>query len=304
MGEAMLPNSNEFQGYLIMLLVSLGSAGAAKYGVDGDTLKTIVTGGVALAGVIWHLARNYNSKLVHEDASVIPPKPANPSAMSSVRSLIFIFGMTGLLCLTLSHAKAADMAVKAAPVSASACTPQQCIGFYAGAGFGGNGSNADILGSGLSGSVFAGGAVPFAMAGYQYWDGRYLFALEAGIGDQIDLGGVNVGNEAGVYAYQEMQFGGNLSALIAPSQGPVTPPTALIATMMAPYASIGIVERNFANGFSTGAGAKFVLSPNLFLDIGYRYINYGSATVNTGIAGAVAKFNAENLIKVAIGYKF
>ena len=61
-----------------------------------------------------------------------------------------------------------------------------------------------------------------------------------------------------------------------------------------------MAERPFATGWETGAGAKFTFpqTTHVLLDIGYRYINYGSAQT-----GAIS-FNSENLIRVALSYKF
>jgi opacity protein-like surface antigen len=204
-------------------------------------------------------------------------------------------------------AQAADLPpVYKAPVTSavygSPCTTAYCTGFYAGVQLDGNGTNADILGSGLDGSVFAGGAVLGAQAGWQYWNGTMFFGVEAGIGDQVNAGtSINsVGsNETGYLAYQELQAGGTLSGLFGGSPA-INVPTALSTDLIALYAAVGVAERPFATGWETGAGAKFTFpqTTHVLLDIGYRYINYGTAQT-----GAIS-FNSENLIRVALSYKF
>jgi len=172
------------------------------------------------------------------------------------------------------------------------CSVSACSGFYVGAGMAGNGTNADILGNGVSGSVFAGGGIPFVDGGWQSWNGTMMFGVEAGVGYQINTATAANGvgtNLQGVDAYQEIQLGGNLSNLVS-GQQPVMVPTGLMASMMFPYVAFGAEERQFADGWRTGAGAKFLIGPEMFLDIGYRYINYGAAT-----SGALS-FPSENLV--------
>ena len=201
-------------------------------------------------------------------------------------------------------AQAADLSVKS-PVAASSvlgsCTTTACTGFYAGFGFAGNGTNADIIGSGLTGSVFAGGGIPFIDAGWQLWNGKYFIGAEVGGGYQINTpGSVNgmQSNETGYDFYQEVQVGGTLSSLFGSASAPVTIPTGLTADLIAPYVAIGADERSFGTGWRTGAGAKFALAPTMILDVGYRYINYGSASVG-GL-----NFNAENLVFVKFDVPF
>lgn len=195
----------------------------------------------------------------------------------------------------------AQIPAPATPFLGTACTTTQCTGPYAGAWMAGNGTNADIVGSGLDGSVLAGGAVLGGDIGWQYWNGTMFFGVEAGIGDQVNIGSSLNGigaNETGYFGYQEMQVGGTLAGLFGTSSAPITPPSALSADLITLYGALGIAERPFATGWQTGAGAKFALTPNIFLDIGYRYINYGAAT-----QGAL-NFNAENLVRLAVQYHF
>jgi opacity protein-like surface antigen len=198
-----------------------------------------------------------------------------------------------------SVANAADLAplpVKARVAVKVPCTVFSCVNkFYIGGGMAGNGTNANILGNGIDGSVFAGGGIPFADAGWMTWNGTFMLGAEVGAGYQINVAGGTINgqavNEQGYMAYQEFQLGGSLSGIINPGPAPVTAPTGLTADIMTPYISFGAEEHSFATGWRTGAGIKFVLpNSNLLLDIGYRYTNFGSTTVGA------ANFQALNLV--------
>jgi opacity protein-like surface antigen len=195
----------------------------------------------------------------------------------------------------------AQVIVAKAPVTPSnPCTPTSCTGAYVGGFIAGNGTNADIVGSGLSGSVFAGGGIPGGVVGYQFANGTYFLAGEAGMGWQVNVGGSVNGlatNETGYLAYEGVKVGGQIAGLLG-TQASTTIPTALVSRLISPYVIVGAVERPFANGWMTGAGATFDLSNTLFLDIGYKYINYGAATAGN------LQFNSENLVTVGFNYKF
>ena len=183
------------------------------------------------------------------------------------------------------------------------CTPTSCSGFYVGAFMAGNGTNADIVGNGINGSVFAGGGIPGIDVGYQLANGTYFAAAEAAIGYQVSVAtGVNSttgsagGNESGIFAQEIFKVGGSLGSLLG-TQNPINVPSQLQAALISPYVLVGAVERPWANGWATGAGATFDLAPQMFLDIRYEYINYGVAGV-----GALT-FNSENLVTVGLNWK-
>jgi opacity protein-like surface antigen len=207
-----------------------------------------------------------------------------------------------LALLAAVPAYAGDLPTKAPPKAVPTkvpCTVTLCQNkWYVGGGIAGNGTNANILGNGLSGSVFAGGGIPFADAGWMTWNGIFLLGFEVGAGYQVNVANTVNGaqvNEQGYMAYQEAQVGGSLQNIFSNVNPPVTAPTGLTADIMAPYIAMGIEEHQWGTGWRTGAGIKFVLpNSNLILDLGYRYTNFGSAT--TGIA----TFNALNLVYAKI----
>ena len=86
--------------------------------------------------------------------------------------------------LLTAPAFAADLTTKAAPLATAAygCVPQSCSGWYAGFGILGDGSNADVIGNGINGSVFAYGGALKVQGGYQLWNGQWFAAIEGSVG--------------------------------------------------------------------------------------------------------------------------
>jgi len=222
--------------------------------------------------------------------------------MIKVPAAAAIFLVIGAaLAFNASPASAADVSppvvAKAAPLLGSVCSPTGCTGLYVGGWMAGNGTNANIIGSGLNGSVFGAGGLPGITAGYQFANGTWFAAAEASVGYQINIGGA-VNNEGGLYAEEILKLGGQLN-LLGSTTAPIGIPQQIAAQLISPYVLIGGVERGFANGWATGAGAEFDLAPHLFLDLRYEYVNYGGGAVN----GATA-FNAENIVRLGLNYKF
>src|SRR5947209_18566166 len=109
--------------------------------------------------------------------------------------------LPALLALGTVPAIAADLPVATkAPAYVPTCTVANCTGFYIGGHIEGEGSNADIIGSGINGSIFAGGAGLGIHAGYQLWNGQFFAAGE--VGGTYDTGGKTViGDIADVKPY-------------------------------------------------------------------------------------------------------
>ena len=217
----------------------------------------------------------------------------------------FLFAGAVLLALG-SAGQAADLKLPPlvkAPV-APTCAIAFCTGAYFGGGIDGNGTSADILGSGLNGSVFGAGAIPSIDAGYQYWNGSILFDGEVGVGYAMparsSVNGVDANpSQTGWLAYQEFQVGGQLSGLLGQGTQPsVTVPTALAPYLIAPYAVVGVAEQQGGStGMDVGAGVKFAFSPNLLLDLGYRHYSL------TTVSGPVVTKD-DNLIRLRLNYVF
>ncbi len=238
--------------------------------------------------------------------AIFVPEASSKTIIKAAPLALFFGAMWFLFGLAPAQAQTAPPVVKA-PIfnsvipPASPCTPASCSGFYVGAFMAGNGTNADIVGSGINGSVFAGGGIPGLAMGFQLANGTYFAAAEVDAGYQVTVPtSVNSvgGNEQGIFAQEIAKVGMNLGGLLG-SQAPINVPSQLTAQFISPYVLVGAVERSFANGWATGAGATFDITPHLFLDIRYEYINYGAGA---GI-GAIS-FTSENLVSAGLNYKF
>ena len=201
--------------------------------------------------------------------------------------------------------KAASAVAAGSPCQvATATTPLSCSGAYVGGGLGGSGSNADIIGSGINGSVFAGGMVPFVDLGYQYAKGNWFFAGESDLGyatgsaATIGGGGSNLN---GLRLTEMVKLGGNLSGLLG-TQQPISIPPQLAAAVIAPYVGVGQAQWQlvgaWANGNVGAAGVVFDIGPQWFGDLRYEYTSFDKAR-SQGIL-----VNNDQSLKVSINHKF
>jgi len=165
----------------------------------------------------------------------------------------------------------------------SPCTPTSCTGLYIGAGIAGAGTNANIIGNGFSGSVFANGGIPEGDFGWIYADGKALFNVEFDAGYRIGASAsVNgqTANFSGWTAQQEVDFGLSLAAF-GPQQQPIS--LTLPYPLISPYVALGAQEsQGVGTGWLTGAGAFFDVSPADFIKVGYQYTSYGNSTAAIG----------------------
>ena len=207
------------------------------------------------------------------------------------------------LSLLATPASAADLPVKAKAfsITTSGCTITSCSGWYAGIGLSGDGTNANIIGNGFNGSVFAAGMGLDVHAGYQLWNGTYFAAVEAGIGNQFQptQSISSLGNS--LEGYEKVKLGIGLSGLLGGSVAPATPsqaptainiPSTIANTLMSPYVQIGAQQRKGISQMISGAGAEFLLASHWNLDIGYTY------------APAVGTLSSENKVKLSVDYHF
>jgi|SRR5882757_2242788 len=217
-----------------------------------------------------------------------------------------------LLASTLATpAFAADLPVKAKSfLPTITCTVTSCSGWYVGVDLTGIGSNADIIGQGLGGSVFAGGGMVGVSGGYQLWNGTYFAAFE--VGCSYDASTITtLAATQRYFCNQTVKLGGALSNIISlaqptPSQGgqAVGVPSSLASALLAPYVLVGSAERSWGTAWDTGAGAQFIIAAGWNLKLEYHYLNYGqSAAVQTGI-GVISTGKTENLIRLGVQAMF
>lgn len=262
--------------------------------------------------VLWSWSANWRKKYVPNNSVMIDPAQdmrVTDSGHAVVKTTdgnvaaIKVMGLVLFAMLVSLPAMAADLTTKAAPLTTifgQPCTPTSCSGFYVGAQIGGAGTNADVIGNGVNGSVFAGGGITAFDVGYQYATGNWFAGAEAAVGYQFQTGATVQGlqgNGSGFLAYQIVKAGGNLGALLG-SAAPISISPKLQDALISPYLLTGGVERAFATGWATGAGATFDISPRMFLDVKYMYVSYGPSQ-----KGAFQLSN-ENLLFVGLNYKF
>lgn len=223
--------------------------------------------------------------------------------------------LVALALLVPLGAQAADLPVlpplKAPLLPSTLCTTTSCSGFYVGVDLTGMGSNLDILGSGLNGSVFAGGMMIGGHAGYQLWNGAYFAAVEAGCAYDMmqNLNAIGGTPNNRFLCMEKVKAGAQLAGLFGvgtgaqavPSQGPIpiNIPALLQNSLMSPFVVLGAAERYSRTGMVTGAGASFVLSSNISTTFEYNHINY-----NKGNVTPVATLNTEDLVRASIDYHF
>jgi opacity protein-like surface antigen len=242
----------------VLSLLGVKVAGAAP--IDPQIAMGMITGGLAL--------------IFAKDSNVT----------GGTKSLILVGAILGALTFA-PQARAADLAVKAinnALTSPTPCVVQNCSGWYGGFGVLGDGSNADIVGNGLNGSVFAAGGAIKAQGGYQFWNGSWFAALDLGVGYEFTT---NVSANAPVVNAGGSKFIGletvKLGYNFFPStqMAPVTPSTspvqalapANILSNTTPYFRFGGMQRKGVNMWVNGAGVQTVIAANWTSDVSYLY---------------------------------
>ena len=203
----------------------------------------------------------------------------------------------------LGAAQAADLSVKAPVVAAPICAAGSCSGWYAGFGAMGNGTNADIVGNGVNGSVFAAGGALHVEGGYQFWSGSLFAAIEGSVGYEFTTnvsatvpsnnlqGSKFVGTELIKLGYNF--FPSAQSATTTPSQSPI--PLIVPANLLAsttPYMAFGGMQRLGHNVWVNGAGLETVIAAGWSSHAEYLY------------APAQQGLNATSIIRLGIDKHF
>jgi opacity protein-like surface antigen len=256
--------------------------------------------------IAWHQTLAFIGTTIM-GALAVPGAMGRPPR-SAVSPIIAFFVAIGLF-LMVQPARAADVApaaqtfqAKAIPFSPSGCSIKDCSGLYAGFGLSGNGTSADIIGSGLSQSVFAAGAMPDIHVGYQMWNGSALLAFEAGIGNNFQSGPIQF-NGNSLVAYEGVKLGGTLAALVGGTSQTATTVAgqtsgslpvwqSLASNFIAGYVWLGAVQRSGYNQGTVGAGMEYVLAANWNLDVRYEY------------APPLDNLGAMQLVRLGLNYHF
>lgn len=205
-------------------------------------------------------------------------------------------------------AMAADLPAKAlaqAPAVQPCASAGPCTGFTLGFHLEGAGSNADILGSGLNGSIFNDGVGLGVQAGYQFWNGQFFIAGEAGgtfyTGSNPALAaiaGLNTNWSADIVAKAGYGINGLFNSPPANTQ-PITPIQALNGAMLTPYFIVGERFRDHLNGFIAGAGIAYSLGGHSEVFVDYKHVTYNQNT----LLGLV-QIGQEQSVTAGYNYKF
>jgi hypothetical protein len=200
-----------------------------------------------------------------------------------MRGLLFVLALAALT----GSAFAADLPLKAPPLAPQPvlCTTNQCSVLFGGITLLGQGSNVDIIGQGISNSVFSNGGMVAGTIGGQYWNSGVFLGVEnlAGwsFGAPSSVNGVGVAQTGGLDIFW-FEAGGSLGDLFGSGAQPVTINSALASDLISLYFGTGPAQP-FGNSslgtksfWTSGAGARYLL-PNttrpILLDIKYIYGN-------------------------------
>lgn len=182
--------------------------------------------------------------------------------------------------------RAADLPVTPKIVKALAsptpCAAGSCSGWYAGFGVLGDGSNADIVGNGINGSVFSTGGAIKAQGGYQVWSGSWFAAVDLSAGYEFTTNAsasVPMAEKGGsrFIGLETIKLGYNFfpstaTATTTPSQSPV--PLLVPANLLAsttPYFRFGGMQRRGVSEWVNGAGIQTVIAAGWTSDVSYLY---------------------------------
>lgn len=200
--------------------------------------------------------------------------------------------------LAFSPALAADLPAVIAKAPAKApCAAGACSGWYAGFGVLGDGTNADIVGNGVNGSVFAAGGAIKAQGGYQLWADSWFAAIDISAGYEFTTNASASTPATGVrgsrfVGMETIKLGYNFfpSSAAAPTvagQSPtvLTVPANLLASTT-PYFRFGGMQRRGQSQWVNGAGIQTVIAAGWTTDISYLY----AAAQNGNPAASIVMF--------------
>ena len=202
---------------------------------------------------------------------------------------------------------AADVAPAAkapalAPIAAAPCSMAGCSGFYLGAELSGSGSGVNVinLASLNSNGTYMGGT-----AGYQFFNGMYWLGAKAkfdyAVGQQNpNIGGLTLTSSNKFFAFEGVEFGGNLSALFG--LAPINLPGPLANAV--PTVLIGACQNGKLQGYCAGAAAHFFIPNSRFtVDVDYLNAQYGATNVSQ-VPGLPATVTTENRGTFGFSYHF
>lgn len=302
--------SDEFKKHFIAFATPAAAWAAGHYHLSADQMGILTSDlGYAAtgAGLLYGMYARWGTKAVPATA-VVTAHTIEPNATGTTDKPLPIIPAASLALALLLFAPlpatAADMIPLKAPVRAMAadCTQLDCTGWIVGANIIGTGSNLDIVGSGVNGSIFAGGGLIGVDAGYQLWNGKFFAGAAVSFDYDANLSG-NV-NQGRYLAMGLFQAGLGLSGIFSPApanSGPIGIPSQIASALLSPYLQFGVAQRARGTAWVSGAGAEFGLSQTWVLRLDYLHLNYAHGTTETTTTvGVVDQSATENLVKATI----
>ena len=217
--------------------------------------------------------------------------------------------------LTAWPAASVDMAAKARAAQPAdlntniPCITTGCTGWYAGGHIEAAGSNADIVGSGLAGSIFDNGVGLGGQFGYQLWNGNFFAAGEI-------AGTYYTGNTSLVTTLTNVnpmfsvdytaRFGYGLQGLFASAPTQAGAPVSVIQTLSnaltSPYFLVGGRYRpTVGNGLEVGAGLQYALGAGWMTNVEYYHVTYNETQAPLGIP---VQIGTEQGVRIGINKLF
>ncbi len=196
-------------------------------------------------------------------------------------------------------AAAADMPTKALPAPIVVVSPYAWLnGLFIGMGVSGSGTNFDVLGNGVNGSINANGTIMDVHASYKYYDGTRYAAVTAGCGVSMAMnasaaGGIPSDN---LMCMELIDAGGFLGNVIDISNSIL--PDAFKGAI--PFATMGAAQRMSKTGRVGGVGAIMPIANSSWV-MGARYLNidYSNAQVSP-----IDTMKTENYVGFFVERKF
>jgi opacity protein-like surface antigen len=281
--------------------------GVVMNGTNVEHVLSYGSGAVCfVAGVLTYLGVHFPGITIDPNVAIMAglgilgassKSDRNAAAITKLQKVFLACALIPAL-LGMGSAHAQILKAPASTAGVSSCPPI-CSGFFVGAEIAGSGSNADIIGNGLDGSVFANGGITSFDGGYMFSNGTVYFAAKADVGYEfqspLQLNN-QTGSTAGLLATQCVQLGGSLQGIFGSTPAVnITLPLPVIS----PYGTMcGVEHGSLGEGWGSGAGVVFDINQNWFANVEYLYLDYGSAT------NGIATIHTENLVRFGINYRF
>jgi hypothetical protein len=200
---------------------------------------------------------------------------------------IIVLALASVLALEAVPSQAGDLAnpapgitaINKALTSSTPCVPGSCSGWFAGFGLLGDGTNADIIGSGINNSLFQSGGAIMASGGYQFWNAAWFAAIKLAAGYEFNSNNASTMTQGGSKFVGEelIHLGYNFfpngpPALTVPGQSPtaLTVPASLLASTT-PFVSFGGLQRRGISEWVNGAGLQTVIASGWSSEVEYLY---------------------------------